>query len=194
MGLFLNARLRRVRAILLDVDGVMTDAGLLYAASGDEGKTFSAQDSYGIVRGIRAGLVFGIVTGRSSPVVDRRARELGICHIWQGINNKGALLPEILALLRLETDEVLFMGDDMPDREIMLAVGVSACPRNATPEIRRIAGYMARRGGGYGAVREVIDRVLHARGLLRRDGSLSGRIPAAGAQANDGSDSLGGYI
>jgi 3-deoxy-D-manno-octulosonate 8-phosphate phosphatase (KDO 8-P phosphatase) len=177
-----------VSAILLDVDGVLTDGGLFYDASGGEGKTFSAQDSYGIIRGIRAGLVFGIVTGRSSPIVLRRASELGICHVWQGVNDKGALLPEILALLRLEADEVLFMGDDMPDREIMLAAGVSVCPRNAAPEIKRIAKYVTRHTGGYGAVREVIDRVLRTRKLLRRDGSLTGSVAACG-QAEYGSDS-----
>ena len=182
MELFLNKKLRRVRAILLDVDGVLTDAGLFCDSAGVEGKTFSSQDGYGITRAMRAGFVFCIVKGRSSPLVDRRARDLGIRHVWQGVSDKRSLLPEILCLLQLDANEVLFIGDDMPDREIMLAVGVSACPKDATREARRVASYIARRAGGRGAVREIVDRVLRAQKLLRKDGSLAGSIAASGQE------------
>ena len=192
MRLFLNRKLRRVRAFLLDVDGVLTDSGLIYNSAGADGKIFSSQDGYGITRARRAGFVFCIVTGRSSPLVDRRADDLGIRHVWQGVTDKRALLPEILGRLQLAADEVLFIGDDMPDREIMLAVGVSACPRDATREARRVASYVARRAGGRGAVREVIDRVLLAQKLLRRDGSLAGRIAVSG-QAGEENSNGGSY-
>jgi len=184
VGLFVNRRLRRIRAILLDVDGVLTDAGLFYDAAGGEGKVFSSRDGYGITRAIRAGLVFGIVTGRSSPLVERRARDLGIRSVWQGVRDKRALLPEILNRLQLEADAVLFIGDDVPDREIMLAVGASACPRDAAREARQAAAYIASQSGGHGAVREIIDRVLRAQKLLLRDGRLAGCI----ARGGEGSD------
>jgi 3-deoxy-D-manno-octulosonate 8-phosphate phosphatase (KDO 8-P phosphatase) len=171
--LFLRRKVRKIRAILLDVDGVLTDAGLFYDTAGAEGKAFSAQDGYGITRALRAGIIFGIVTGRSSPVIDRRAQELGIRYVWQGVPDKLALLPEILAILKLDASEVLFIGDDTPDRGIMRAVGFAACPHDATREARQIASYTARKNGGHGAVREIIDRVLTARKLLRKDGRLA---------------------
>jgi 3-deoxy-D-manno-octulosonate 8-phosphate phosphatase (KDO 8-P phosphatase) len=162
----LGKRLSRIEGILLDVDGVLTDGTLVYDDRGGELRAFSVKDGYGIARAVRAGIVFGIVTGRTSPIVDRRAAELGIRHVWQGVGDKLALLPEIERSMGLAAERLLFIGDDAPDARIMGAVGCSACPADASPEGRFAARIVARACGGRGAVREIVDRVLVARGLL----------------------------
>jgi len=157
-------RLARIAGILLDVDGVLTDGRLVYDDRGNELRSFDVKDGYGIVRGVRAGLVFGIVTGKVSPIVERRAAELGILHVWQGVGDKLALLPEIERVTGIAADRLLFIGDDAPDVRIMRAVGCSACPADASSEGRRAARLVAKHRGGRGAVREIVDRVLAARG------------------------------
>lgn len=163
---FSGKRLSCIEGILLDVDGVLTDGRLIYDDRGGEMRSFSVKDGYGIARAIRVGLVFGIVTGRTTPIVERRAAELGIRHVWQGVRDKLALLPEIERTLGLRAEQLLFIGDDAPDAAIMRAVGCSACPADASPEGRAAARIIAQLDGGRGAVREIVDRVLVARGLL----------------------------
>ncbi|HXG00118.1 MAG TPA: hypothetical protein VNL69_04995, partial [Bacteroidota bacterium] len=109
----LHSRARRIRFILLDVDGVMTDGGIYYTASGVEMKRFFAQDGYGIARAQELGLSFGIISGRSSPVVTRRARELNIREVHQGRDDKLAVFHEIARRRNLSATEVCFMGDDL---------------------------------------------------------------------------------
>jgi 3-deoxy-D-manno-octulosonate 8-phosphate phosphatase (KDO 8-P phosphatase) len=168
MTFFLRRRLSQIKGILLDVDGVLTDGCLLYDAAGGQALSFSIKDGYGIVRALRAGIVFGVVTGRKTSIVERRAAELGILHVWQGVHDKLALLPEIERVMGLPASSLLFIGDDGPDTRIMRAVGFSACPADASPEGRHAARFIARASGGHGAVREIVDRVLVAKGLLKQ--------------------------
>ena len=162
--------LARVRCILLDVDGVLTDGKIVYGADGGEIKAFSVRDGLGIVRAARAGIVFGIVTGRSSSIVVRRAAELGIGHVWQDVGDKLALLPAIVAATGIPAEDFLYVGDDLPDLGIMGAVGVGACPADAEAVVRRAARIVARANGGDGAVREIVDRVLRARAFSGKGG------------------------
>lgn len=126
-------------------------------------KRFFAQDGYGIARAQELGLSFGIISGRSSPVVTRRARELNIREVHQGRDDKLAVFREIARRRNLSAAEVCFMGDDLFDLPLLAAVGLSAAPSDARPEVRRAVDYVCRAHGGNGAVRELIDMILAAK-------------------------------
>ena len=159
----LARKLRRIKMLLLDVDGVMTDAGLYYSANGVEMKRFNAHDGYGVVRAREQGLKIGIVTGRSTPIVDARAKDLNVEELFQGSTDKITAMKEILRRHALAPQEIAFVGDDLFDIPLLQSVGFSAAPRNARPEVKRIVDYVTRVKGGDGAVREIIDLILKHR-------------------------------
>jgi 3-deoxy-D-manno-octulosonate 8-phosphate phosphatase (KDO 8-P phosphatase) len=148
--------------ILLDVDGVLTDGRLFLGTGGYDGRAFHTRDGHGIRMGQRGGLLFGLVSGRESPVVAARAEELYITEVHQGVYDKLACVEELLARLGIDAAEACFVGDDLVDLPAMRRVGFAAAPRDAAPEVRRFAHYVTRRPGGGGAVREVVDLVLRA--------------------------------
>jgi len=160
----LAARARRIKMVLLDVDGVLTDGGLYYTVEGHELKRFHAHDGYGIVRGREAGLSFGIISGRSTPIVDARARVLGIDDVMQGAADKVAALRTIQQRHDLGDDEFAFIGDDLFDIPLLKTVGLSAAPKNAIPAVKRAVHVVTRVAGGEGAVREFVDFILAHRG------------------------------
>ena len=160
----LAAKARRVRMVLLDVDGVLTDGGLYYTVEGNELKRFHAHDGYGIARGREAGLTFGIISGRSTPIVDARARILKIDDVIQGADDKVAALRTIQQRRGLRDDEFAFIGDDLFDIPLLKIVGLSAAPKNALPAVKRTVHYVTRVAGGEGAVREFVDLILAQRG------------------------------
>ena len=154
----------KVGLLLLDVDGVMTDGGIVYDVDGREIKRFNVRDGHGIKMIQRAGVEVGIITGRTSGVVDLRAKELGISIVRQGATDKVAAWREILALKGTPPGETAYVGDDIVDLPLMRSVGFSASPADAEPYVVSAADYVASRRGGRGAVREIIEFVLHARG------------------------------
>lgn len=154
---------RRIKMLLLDVDGVMTDGSIYYSARGTELKRFHAHDGYGIVRAREHGLKIGIVSGRSSPIVSARARDLRIRDLYQGSDDKVAAMQSIRKRHRLSAEEVAFIGDDLFDLPLLRAVGLSLCPRNARAEVQRRVDYVTVANGGEGAVREAIDLILKHR-------------------------------
>lgn len=158
----LNAakRARRIKYLILDVDGVMTDGGLYYSADGVELKRFNAQDGYGIVRARECGLGIGIISGRETPIVAARARVLGIDDVYQGAADKVEAMRGIQARYYLKDEEIAYIGDDLFDLPLLGAVGLSAAPKNARPEVRRKVHYVTSAAGGEGAVRELIDFLL----------------------------------
>lgn len=160
----LAARARRVRMVLLDVDGVLTDGGLYYSAEGHELKRFHAHDGYGIKRGKEAGIAFGIISGRSTPIVEARARVLSIEDVIQGAEDKVAAMREIQRRHGFADDEFAFIGDDLFDIPLLRIVGLSAAPANALPKVKRIVDYVTRVAGGEGAVRDFVDLILAHRG------------------------------
>ena len=160
----LAARCRRLRLILTDVDGVMTDGSVLLLPDGSEAKVFHIRDGLGIVLAQRAGLRIGILSGRTAPVVALRARELGISVVEQAVADKGAALREILASQALAAHEVAYMGDDLNDLPVMLEVGLSAAPADACFEVRAQAHMITESRGGQGCLREFIEAILRARG------------------------------
>ena len=158
------ADLSRIRLLLLDVDGVLTDGRIIFDDQGRELKAFDVKDGHGLKLVQRAGIRVGIITGRQSAVVARRAEELGIDLVYQGAKNKREPFNEILKNLDLNPEEVAYIGDDLVDLPILLQVGFSATVADAVDEIRRRVDFTATRRGGRGAVREICDHLLKAAG------------------------------
>lgn len=170
-------RLRRVRLLALDVDGVLTDGQLSFDSDGRETKSFSVLDGHGLKLVKRCGIEVALITGRSSPMVTRRAAALGIEHLFQGVENKLPVLRDLCRQLDIALDEVAYCGDDMPDLAAIhhSAVGISV--PNAPDYIQRRADWVTERRGGQGAVREICDTLLRAQGHWQAllDGYLQDR-------------------
>lgn len=160
----MHEKLKHIELLLLDVDGVMTDGRIIWDAHGVETKAFNVKDGHGIKLVQRAGVQVGIITGRTSPVVDLRARELGIDILYQGALKKLDSYLDIKQRTGLDDHQIAYMGDDVIDVPVMRRVGFSAAPADALPEVAAVADYVARCAGGCGAVRELCDLVLKARG------------------------------
>ena len=155
--------LGNIKLLLLDVDGVMTDGGVYYSETGDEQKKFNIQDGYGIVKAQRKGMKFGIITGRVSAIVKRRAAELGIDEVHQSVEEKALVYQQIKTRLGLADSEVAYIGDDEPDLPVLRQVGFSAAPADALEVVKRSVHYVCKRTGGKGAIREVIEKILAGR-------------------------------
>lgn len=160
----MRERLRRIRLLLLDVDGVLTDGRIIYDAQGIETKAFDVKDGHGLKLLQRSGVQVGIITGRQSEVVNIRARELGIDIVYQGVKDKLVPFEEVLQNLRLTADEVAYMGDDLPDLPVLRRAGWAVAPADAVGEIKPYVHYVTVGPGGRGAVREVCDLLLRERG------------------------------
>jgi len=161
-------RARRVKLILMDVDGVLTDRRIIFQAELDEAKGFDAHDGVGIKLAQRAGLMTGVITGRLSIATSRRTRELKMAEFHQRVFQKAEVLDSILKTRRLQAEAVCFIGDDLVDIPVMKAVGLAAAPADARPEAQRAAHFVTSAGSGRGAVREVIDFILKAQGAWAR--------------------------
>lgn len=155
-----------VQLLLLDVDGVLSDGSITYDSQGAELKSFHIHDGLGIKLLQRAGIRVGIVTGRLSPMVERRARELGIELLLQGREDKWVAMQGIQQELGLGNEEVAYMGDDLPDLAAIRHAGLGIAPANAVPLVRQHADLVTSLAGGGGAVREACDFILAAKGLL----------------------------
>jgi 3-deoxy-D-manno-octulosonate 8-phosphate phosphatase (KDO 8-P phosphatase) len=160
----LAARCRALRLVLSDVDGVMTDGTVLFLPGGGEAKSFHVRDGLGVVLARRAGLRVGILSGRTAEVVARRAEELGLSPVRQGVADKGAELRAILAEEGLAAHEVAFIGDDVNDLPVVREVGLSAAPADAPLEVRAEAFMVTDARGGEGCLREFLEAILRARG------------------------------
>jgi 3-deoxy-D-manno-octulosonate 8-phosphate phosphatase (KDO 8-P phosphatase) len=161
-GLSSTQRAARVKLMIFDVDGVLTDGRLYYGDQGEMLKTFDTLDGHGIKLLAAVGIASAIITGRKSGIVEARARELGIAHIYQGVHDKTAAFADLLAVTGLNANACAYMGDDWPDLPVMLKVGFATAPANAHPEVIARAHWVAEAKGGRGAVREACDAVLRA--------------------------------
>lgn len=155
-----QATLRQIKLLLLDVDGVLTDGGIYYSERGEELKKFNIHDGYGIVKLQKTGVRVGILTGRMSKLVTRRAKELGITEVYQNLEDKVEAYEQVKRKLGVQDAEIAYLGDDEPDLPIVERVGFSACPEDAADAVRRRVDFVCKRRGGEGAVREVIDLIL----------------------------------
>lgn len=160
----LNQRARNIKLLILDVDGVLTDGKIYYANSGEESKAFNILDGLGIKLLQTSGVKVGIITGRTSQLVERRANELGIGILIQKSPDKLAALKAIAEEHGLTLDQIAFMGDDYPDLPPMTAVGLALAPLNAHPEVAARSHWQSRNTGGAGAVREACDMLMQAQG------------------------------
>lgn len=160
----LAAKASRIRLLLTDCDGVLTDAGVYYSAEGEALKRFSIRDGMGVER-LRqlCGVDVGIMTGENSAIVARRAEKLQMTHLYLGVKNKAARVREILQTHNLQADEVAFIGDDMNDLEVLQFVGLSACPADALPPVKAVVHYVCAQPGGHGAFREFAEWIIHLR-------------------------------
>jgi 3-deoxy-D-manno-octulosonate 8-phosphate phosphatase (KDO 8-P phosphatase) len=158
------SRAIRLRLLLFDVDGVLTDGRLLLDSDGRESKRYHIRDGTGLVWARQAGLLTGLVSARASASTTERARQLAIPIVRQGAENKLKAYDEIIAEQGLRDDEVAFMGDDILDLPVLRRVGLAAAPADAVPEVRSRVQWVSQYGGGQGAVRELIEVVLRAQG------------------------------
>ena len=157
---------QKVKLVLLDVDGVLTDGRLYYGNAGEELKAFDIQDGLGIKLLQHAGIKVGIITGRSSVLVERRAKELGIDPLIQGREDKLTALNELLEKMTFDLEEIAFVGDDLPDLAIIRRVGLGITPANGNHLIASQALWQTKKSGGNGAVREVAELILSAQSKL----------------------------
>lgn len=158
----LDARCQSIQLILSDVDGVLTDGGLIFDNQGIETKRFHVRDGLGIQLWQRAGHQFGWITARTSHIVKVRAAELGVDLVRQGFQDKRPVVEELMASLGLDWEQIAYVGDDLTDLAVMNAAGLGVAVADAAPEVRAAANHTTAQNGGQGAVREVVELILKA--------------------------------
>ncbi len=161
-----RARSKKIRLLLLDVDGVLTDGTLTYGGSNDESKSFNTQDGFGIRLLQEVGIGVGVITARKSALVQRRAEELKMGYIYQGIADKMTAFNEITKISGLKPFEIAYMGDDWLDLRILQRVGLAVSPANGVPEVKETVHYITEHSGGHGAVRDCCNFIMEAQNLL----------------------------
>ena len=160
------ARAKRVRIMIFDVDGVLTDGRLWYGAGGEAMKAFHTLDGHGIKMLSGSGVTPAILSGRSSPAVTHRAAELGIAHVLQGIDDKLPAYTALLERLGVPADATGYIGDDVVDLPVLTRCGFACAPREASPDVRARVHYVCEAPAGAGAAREICDLLLRAQGSL----------------------------
>ncbi|HEV7855863.1 MAG TPA: HAD hydrolase family protein [Herminiimonas sp.] len=157
-------RAARVRLMIFDVDGVLTDGSLHFGADGEVIKTFNVLDGHGIKLLQRSGVLTAIISARQSPIVLKRATDLGIAHVMQGVHDKGLAFEQLLRDTNVAKEDCGFVGDDVIDLPILSRVGFAASVPNGHAEVRSRVHYVTQASGGRGAARELCDFILHAQG------------------------------
>jgi 3-deoxy-D-manno-octulosonate 8-phosphate phosphatase (KDO 8-P phosphatase) len=157
---------KAIRLIAFDVDGIMTDGGLYLSDSGDEFKRFNSLDGHGLKMLRASGVELAIITGRTSHCVELRAQNLGIGHLFQGVENKLSTMQALMQQLNIPADSAAYMGDDVVDLPVMRRVALAVTVPDAPQIVRDHAHYVSQRNGGFGAVREVCELIMSAQGTL----------------------------
>lgn len=160
--------LKGVDLLILDADGVLTDGRVGFTDSGDTVSFFSIQDGMAVYLGRALGLKFALVSGRESPALRERAKLLGIWPVYAGVRDKAEVVSELIKSEGLAKKQALYMGDDLNDIPPMGEVGVAVAVKNAVPEVRRAAHFTTKNAGGAGAIREVVEAILKAKGLWKQ--------------------------
>ncbi len=156
----LNEIAGNIKLLAFDVDGVMTDGSITYDENGVEYKTFNAKDGHGLAKMGKNGFVTAIITGRNNGTVDRRAADLRVTEVYQGVKNKLPILEAIMQHYGFDFSQVSYMGDDEPDICILEKVALAACPADAVPNVQKVCNFISSKNGGCGAVRELCDFVF----------------------------------
>ena len=160
----IKSKLKACRLVATDVDGVLTDGKITYSSNGEELKSFDIQDGLGIKLLQKVGVQVAIITGRSSPMVERRAKELGIEQIIQGREDKHIALTALCKDLDIPLENCLYIGDDLPDLKAIMDAGLGVAPANANSRVLGYADYCCEKSGGHGAMREIAELVVQAKG------------------------------
>ena len=155
----LIAKASKIKMIVFDVDGVMTDGSITYDENGVEYKTFNVKDGQGIVRVTKAGIITAIITARENGTVKHRFENLGMTKLFMGQKDKSIAFNQLLEEYKLTADEVAYMGDDLPDMCVLKQVGLPSCPNDAIDEVKDLCVLISSKNGGRGAVRELTDLV-----------------------------------
>lgn len=164
MNTTLKEKIKKVKLLILDVDGILTNGQIMLDENGKEIKVFDVQDGFGIVLFQRAGYKTAILSARSADAVAQRAKDLKIDKVRQGASPKIGVYDQLLREFQLTDEEVCFMGDDLPDIEVLKKVGFSATVPSAVSEVKKRADYVTKKQGGQGAVREVVELILKGQG------------------------------
>ena len=155
----LIAKASKIKMIIFDIDGVMTDGSITYDENGVEYKTFNVKDGQGIVRVTKAGIITAIITARENGTVKHRFENLGMTRLFMGQKDKSVAFNQLLEEYNLSANEVAYMGDDLPDMCVLKQVGLPACPNDAIEEVKELCCFISSKNGGRGAVRELTDLV-----------------------------------
>ena len=162
----LGQKAKKIKLVALDMDGTLTDGSINIGGDGELFKRFNAKDGLGITTAVRHGLRVAVITGRKGPIVQRRAEELGIAEdVMSGISAKKKALQALADKYNLSLKEIAFMGDDLNDLPALLTAGLSAAPADAAADVRQRVSYIATHNGGQGAVRDLLELILKARGI-----------------------------
>ncbi len=157
-----NSSLKKIQAIFMDVDGVLTNGKIILGTNNTELKEFNVKDGLAITIAKKQGLKIGFITSRTSEVVERRGRELGVDFLFQGVTDKLLKLKEIGSSKNISLENICYIGDDLPDLDALLAVGFSATVSDACEEVNSRVAFVSTKKGGEGAVREIIETILKA--------------------------------
>jgi 3-deoxy-D-manno-octulosonate 8-phosphate phosphatase (KDO 8-P phosphatase) len=160
---------KNIKLVIFDVDGVLTDGSLFIGDDGQEYKAFNSRDGHGIKMLMKTGVATGIITGRTSKVVEHRVNDLGIKHIYQGCADKLPVYTNLLHELKLDSGQAAFFGDDVVDLPIMLQAGLAATVQDGHHLVKKHAHWIAPSGGGHGAARELCEMIMYAQGNLSRE-------------------------
>ena len=158
-----------VEAIVLDVDGVMTDGGIIPTPEGDFIRRYDAKDGYAIASALREGLKVCVISGGRGRMLENRLTMLGVSRMYLNCMDKVAAIEEFIYENNLTSEQVLYMGDDIPDLECMRIVGMPVCPADACMEVVEASRYVSEFAGGHGAVRDIVEQVMRAKGLWARN-------------------------
>jgi len=164
-----KTKLKSIKAFVFDCDGVLTDGSVTLMPDGEQVRKMSTRDGYALQLAVKKGFIVAIITGGSSSAVKSRMTRLGVHDVYLACHDKVKALKELMHIYSLNADDILYMGDDMPDYEVMQIVGLPTCPDNAAQEIKNLSDYVSHKGGGEGCVRDVIEQTMKVQGKWMLD-------------------------
>lgn len=164
-----KTKLKKIKAFVFDCDGVLTDGSVTLMPDGEQVRKMSTRDGYALQLAVKKGYVVALITGGDSAAVKSRMNRLGVHDVYMACHDKVVALKDLMHIYSLNADDILYMGDDMPDYEVMQIVGLPTCPDNAAQEIKNLSDYVSHKGGGEGCVRDVIEQAMKVQGLWMAD-------------------------